>query len=157
MPGNELADVAAKKATKITGPGRKISLACSQLLAKKSIPDPPLTHARSSLVYSKRSHKKEAEITTRKDQVNLARIRSGHHLLFAETRNRYNQEEDPSCPRCGHALEDMSHWLLDCPGTAAAKHAIFGTTSVELTVLSEFPKESNELARRTLRGSAHHA
>ena len=67
VPGNELADVAAKKATKITGPGRKISLACSQLLAKKSVPDPPLTHARSSLVYSKRMHKKEVEITTCKD------------------------------------------------------------------------------------------
>ena len=157
MPGNELVDMAAKQATSLSGPGRSISLACSQLLAKKSVPDPPLTHARSSLVYSKRSSKKEAEVTTRKDQVNLARIRSGHHLMFGETRNRYNPEEDPSCPRCGHPLEDMSHWLLECPGTSAAKYAIFGASSVELAVLSEFPNESKELARRTLRGSEHHA
>ena len=74
--------------------------------------------------------------------------------MFGETRHRYNKEEDPSCPRCGHDTEDMSHWLLKCPGTEAARQAIFGTTEVELSCLSEFPKKSVELARRTLRGSA---
>ena len=74
--------------------------------------------------------------------------------MFGETRRRYNKEEDANCPRCGHDIEDMSHWLLSCPGTSAAKHEIFGTDLVELQTLSEFPKKSIELARRTLRGSA---
>ena len=157
IPGNELADEAAKRAARLPGPGRKISIASARLLAKKSVPDPPPSHARSSLVYSKKKKTREAEVTSRRDQVNLARVRSGHHLMFGETRNRYNPEEDPSCPRCGHNTEDMEHWLLECPGTMAAKHDIFGTALVELATLSEFPKESNELARRTLRGSAQQA
>ena len=157
IPGNELADEAAKRAARLQGPGRRISIASARLLAKKSISDPPPSHARSSLVYSKKKKTREAEVTSRRDQVNLARVRSGHHLMFRETRNRYNPEEDPSCPRCGHNMEDMKHWLLECPGTLATKQDIFGTTSVELATLSEFPKESNELARRTLRGSVHHA
>ena len=152
--GNELADEAAKKAAKLHGPGRDISYESSRLLAKKFIPDPPPEHKRSQLVYSKLSRKREAEIATRSEQVTLARIRGGHHLMFGETRHRYNKEEDPRCPRCGHDIETMTHWLLNCPGTEAARQAIFGTTEVELSYLSEFPKKSLELTRRTLRGSA---
>ena len=157
IPRNELANEAAKKVAKLQGQGRKISIASARLLANKSIPDPPPSHARSGLVYSKKSKSREAEVKSRSDQVNLARVRSGHHLMFGETRHRYNQEEDPSCPRCGHDIEDMTHWLLECPGTMAARRDIFGTASVELATLSEFPRKSNELARRTLRGSAHQA
>jgi hypothetical protein len=100
------------------------------------------------------SSSRDVGVTTRHDQVLLARIRSGWDLRFAATRHRFNSEEDPSCPRCGYESEDMEHWLLRCPGTMAAKQAIFGTSTVELDVLTEFPERALELARRTLRGSA---
>ena len=48
----------------------------------------------------------------------------------------------------------MKHWLLRCPGTLAAKQAIFGVSTVTLDVLTEFPERAIELACRTLRGSA---
>jgi ribonuclease HI len=154
VPGNDLADEAAKQATKMPGTGREVSLASSKALVRKCIPVPPPEHARSKLVYDKMSSSRDVGVTTRHDQVLLARIRSGWDLRFAATRHRFNSEEDPSCPRCGYESEDMEHWLLRCPGTMAAKQAIFGTSTVELDVLTEFPERALELARRTLRGSA---
>ena len=121
---------------------------------RKCISLPPPEHARSKLMYDKMSKSSDVGISTRSDQVLLARIRSGWDLRFAATRHRFNIELDPSCPRCGHESEDMEHWLLRCPGTMAAKQAIFGTSSGELDVLTEFPEKALELAQRTLRGSA---
>jgi ribonuclease HI len=154
VPGNELADEAAKDAAKMRGTGRQISLASSRSLVKKCIPVPPPQHVRSKLVYSKMTSKSDAGVNTRHDQVLLARIRSGWDLRFAATRHRFNNEEDPSCPRCGAESEDIEHWLLRCPGTLAAKQAIFGVSTVTLDVLTEFPERAIKLARRTLRGSA---
>ena len=154
VPGNELADEAAKDAAKMRGTGRQISLASSRSLVKKCIPVPPPQHVRSKLVYSKMTSKSDAGVNTRHDQVLLARIRSGWDLRFAATRHRFNNEEDPSCPRCGAESEDMEHWLLRCPGTLAAKQAIFGVSTVTLDVLTKFPERAIELARSTRRGSA---
>jgi ribonuclease HI len=150
VTGNEWADKAANDAAKMEGTRRQISFASSKALIKKVITCRPPTHERSKLVYSKMSDKSDAAVTTRHDQVLLARIRSGWDLRFAATRHRFNENEDPSCPRCGFESEDMEHWLLQCPGTTAAKQAIFGTWIVELDVLTEFPGKVEELARRTL-------
>ena len=46
MPGNELADEAAKQATKIAGTGREVSLASSKALVRKCISLPPPEHDR---------------------------------------------------------------------------------------------------------------
>ena len=154
VPGNELADAAAKDATVVQGMSRPVSYNSSIPLVNRCIPYRPPTHQRTAQVYSKISQTKEATITTRESQVYLARLRSGHHLGLAETRNRYNPEKDPSCLRCGAENETLEHWLLHCAGTLAARMKIFGTTKVELSMLTEFPKKAIALAQRTLCGAA---
>ena len=99
-------------------------------------------------MYSKKTTNSDVVITTQEDQVLLARVRSGHHLMFAETCNRYNSEESASYARCGDAKEDMKHWFMECPGTLEARQRTFGTTLMELPMLTEFPEKTLELAQK---------
>jgi len=150
--GNELADKVAKEATTSEGESRPVSLKAIGAEIKNIIKPDPVTHERSIAVYSKYNLAKEQLITNRKDQVELARLRSGHHLGFNETRHRYNEEISPKCDRCDHDTDNLEHWLT-CPGTMAARMNIFGTTEVELSALTELPESCIALARRTLRGA----
>ena len=148
-PGNEMADAGAKEATKLQGAGRPISLNGIKAEIKNIIPCKALTHTRSLQVYSKLSKRREEEITSRKDQVYLARLRSGHHLGLMKTQHRYNKDIDPMCRRCEEDIDDLEHWLR-CDGTAAARMEIFGYVGVELSALTESPQKILALARRTL-------
>ena len=116
--GNELADKAAKEATSMAGEQRPTSLKASRAEVKNIVPAEPPTHKRTIAAYSKYSKSKEQEIVSRKDQVDLARLRSGHHLGLMRTKNMYNPAIDPKCPRCDHEMHDLEHWL-SCPGTTA--------------------------------------
>jgi ribonuclease HI len=152
IPGNEMADEAAKAATEADGVGRPISFRGIKLIIKAFVYDEPPQHERTAKVYEKLSKTKEREIVSRKDQVLIARIRSGHHYGFRAYQHRINEEIDPTCPRCDDGSDSVEHWL-ECVGTMAARQQIFGRVGVELSVLTEKPRESIALARRTLRGA----
>ena len=74
IPGNDLADQAAKDAAKLIGEARETSYQGITPAIKAAIRDPPITHERTRLIYSKFSKSKERSITSRKDRVLLARI-----------------------------------------------------------------------------------
>jgi len=152
IAGNEIADGVAKAATSAAGPSRPVSLNAINAEIKNLAPAEEPTHARTIAVYSKLSRTRDAKITERKDQVDLARLRSGHHLGLGETRHRFNPDVPATCERCYHDSEDLKHWLA-CPGTAAARMKHFGDTKVELPALTEKPRECLALARSTLRGA----
>ena len=61
-----------------------------------------------------------------------------------------NPVEDPTCPKCHEAPETLEDWLLECPGTLAARQEIFGTTVVGLAILSQDPHGTTMLAKRCL-------
>ena len=102
------------------------------------------------------SKAKEKLISTRRDAVYLARLRSGHHwdlrtYLHRITKNSEGLVVEPTCPRCKEHDDDTGH-LFNCVGTLAARQELFGTVDVSLSALTDHPQLSVTLARRTLRG-----
>ena len=51
VPGNELADQAAKEATTDAGPARAVSFSAIKQLIKRNIQDPPIEHQLSKDIY----------------------------------------------------------------------------------------------------------
>ena len=115
VPGNELADAAAKNAAKIPGEGREVSYESIKAQVNLRIRDPPMSHARTRKVYSCFSKEKEKTVKGRSDQVRLARLRSGHSLDLRAHQNRYDNHVNPICQKCDDQVaEDVEHWLK-CP------------------------------------------
>ena len=127
IPGNKMADARAKEATSQPGEKRAISYKSACATINRHIKDPPQSkwnHARSAAVYSAYSESKEKTVTSRDDQVLLARVLSGKHLGFVEFRARIKKQTDSSCERCCAAAEDLEYWL-ECPGTMENRFRLF--------------------------------
>ena len=94
VPGNDLADIAAKEVTTIAKDTiLPISLSSSNQVINESIRDAPPTHKRVASVYQHRRVSRDAkQINNRKDNVLLARVRSGHHPFLKQ----YLHRLDPS-------------------------------------------------------------
>ena len=153
IPGNEAEDEAAKNAAALVGDSIQISSKSSNTLTKRTFRDPTVIHPRLKESYAEISNKKEAEIKSRRDQVHIARLRSGHHPSLMEFHNRIDSDFDPSCPACDAPVQDVKHWVAECPGTEAARRDIFGEEMYDgLPLLSRHPRKSIILARRTLLG-----
>ena len=160
IPGNELADKEAKRATEEEGPGRAISIQGIKQVVNAVIKDEAISHERTRAVYACKSSAKEKLVTERNEQVGLARLRTGHHPGFKTYQHRLNDEEDPSCPRCKdtpglmqpYCLDNVEHWL-ECDATAEARMRTFGRVNVGLEILTDDPRGSVALARSTLRGA----
>ncbi|KAL7277809.1 hypothetical protein ACG7TL_002174 [Trametes sanguinea] len=67
----------------------------------------------------------------------LIQLRSGHAPLAAHL-HRIGKVDSADCPMCGEARETVLHYLLQCPGFAAARHrhlAPLGMGGVQLSKL----------------------
>ena len=82
IPGNELADVAAKAATSIPAVPRSISFSSVSSFINLKVVDKPFSHPRPNEAYKGKTQKQEDRIVTRADQVLLACLRSGKHKAF---------------------------------------------------------------------------
>ena len=153
IPGNEEADQAANEARLLTENERPVSYRGIAPVIKKSIADRPCRPEESHIqeIYSKFSKTKEKLITSRWDQVELARLRAGHHWGLRNYQHRVNPAIPATCPRCGLTEETVQHWI-ECVGTLALRQSIFGTVDVPLSALTDQPIQSLALARRSLRG-----
>ena len=150
IPGNELADEAAKDATTIEATPHPISYSSVCSYIDQMIVDKPFAHPRPNQAYHGKSKKQEARITTRADQVLLACLRSGKHKAFRKYQHALDGFTDPSCPRCQAPEHTLEHWLLECPGTREAVYRSYGFLPTHLGVMSSHTKETVALSRATL-------
>ncbi len=153
IPGNELADCAAKKAASTSGSPAPVSYGsvCSHI--GRVIRDPPISHERTRAVYGGLTASAEATISSRADQSLLARLRSGHFVGLRAYRHRLDPSVDPTCDLCGEGEQDLIHWLVQCPATEAERRHLFGPDSGRLDCLTRHPRGSVALARSTLLGA----
>ena len=158
VPGNETVDSEAKAAAKSRGQHRDTSYKSACALIKKTIKDGPSDgqpdHDITNKIYKSYSKEKEKQITTRKDQVDLARLRGGRHPALKS----YQQKLDPTiedirCPTCLNGDDTVEHWLLHCAGSEAARMRIFGNITEGWDILTKEPGKSMALARSTVLGA----
>ena len=151
LPGNELADQAAKEAAGAVEEGTSpISYSCACTAIKIAITDPEPTHARTKEIYAKRSKKLDKRITNRSDQVLLARLRSGHLDSLNAYKQRIAPDSDPKCDLCKDADQSLEHWLIDCAANTCWRQATFGCPSGSLQWLATHPEEVIALAKKQL-------
>ena len=98
VPGNELANAAAKAAASKPGPSGHISYKALCAAIKRDCADPPSTHLRTKSVYASVSHQRDAGVKTRNDQSLLAKLRSGHYTGLRAYRSRtFGTPQNPNC------------------------------------------------------------
>ena len=133
--GNEWADQAAKEAAADrAGEPRPVSWAAAKALIDRAIVDPPPEHPRVGMVYG---GGRPDLLTSRKANVMVARLRSGHSTILAAYRHRIGQGDDPSCQRCGAPVEDLEHWLSQCPASLGHRMSCFGVAVPPLSSLGD--------------------
>ena len=151
IPGNELADKAAKEATQLSGPPCSVSYNSIKSHIKQNIKDGEVVHERTRKIYKDYKPKSDRKICeSRADQTLLARLRSGHHLSLRAYKHRIDNTTDPHCLFCPGEEHNLEHWLTKCARTACARLRIFGTLDPGLRVLTTNPAGALELARDTL-------
>lgn len=63
---------------------------------------------------------------TRKESVEVARLRTGHSLLLRSYRLRIGLDSEATCQECDEEDETLHHLLTDCPARALLRREVFG-------------------------------
>ena len=128
-----------------------ISLSSSIQIINETIRDVPPTHERVAAVYKLRSVPRDVkQITNRRDDVLIARLRSCHHPSLKQYLHRLNLSQDPICPNCHEEEQYLVHWLCDCPALLSVRQQVFGCHQGSLEQLATRPGDVVAYARKTL-------
>ena len=58
----------------------------------------------------------------------LSRLRCHGHNVLSLYLHRISRKENSACSACGHPLQDLDHFLLDCPASEPLRKSIFGSS-----------------------------
>ena len=152
IPVNNLVDKAAKEATTIaTDTILPISLSSSVQVINETICDTPSIHERAASVYKHRRVSQDAkQISNRKDDILIARLRSGHHPSLKQYLHQLDPSWDPTCPNCCQEEQDILHWFCDCPALITMRQRVLGCHQGSLEYLVTRPEDIVAYARKTL-------
>ena len=121
IPGNERADILAKRGASKEQPIKPVSqTTAKQIIKSKCKVEWQNTWTRSEkgramFKYIPKPNKKDPiNSLKRKDQVIIFRLRTTHVQLNAHL-NRITKDHPPACPLCGYREETVNHFLFDCP------------------------------------------
>ena len=151
IPDNDFPDKAAKEATIIaTDTILPISLSSSIQVINEMICGAPPIHERVAAVYKHRRVSRDVKhINNIKDDVLIARLRSGHHPSLKQYLHRLDPSQDPNCPNCCEEEQDLIHWLPDCPALLSVRR-VFGCPQGSLEWLATRPGNVVAYERKAL-------
>lgn len=136
--GNEMADAAADRASKMEQAGVRCSLDGVKRRLTRIEERDSWTHERSKRTYGGVRWKRQVEEEwSREESVSYARFRCGHSLELEAYRKRIGVSETDRCPRCEEEAETVEHVLV-C-GAGEAKRWELGIQ--KLSDLIEKPRE----------------
>ena len=128
-----------------------ISFSSSIKVINETIRDDAPTHKRVALVYQHQKVSLDArQIKTRKDEVLLACLGSGHHSSLQQYLHQLDPSQDPICLKCSLDEHDLHHWLCNCLATTTIRMQVFGNHKGSLEWLATRPGDVVTYARKTL-------
>jgi ribonuclease HI len=151
VPGNELADQAAKAATLLTSDEEHpITYTTAKALIERMVGDPKPKHNLVKETYKFISLKRDEGLKCRKDAALIAQLRTGHCRHLATYRHRIDDTKSPICSNCDEEDETVIHWLK-CPATILKRIGIFGKHNISLGTLTQEPLKVLAFAKATLK------
>ena len=89
----------------------------------ETIRDAPLIHIQVASVYKHwRAPLDPKQISNRKNDVLIARLRSGYHPSLKQYLHQFDPLQDPTCRNCYQEEQDLLHWFCDCPALITVRH-----------------------------------
>ena len=152
IPGNDIVDKATKEATTIAADTiLPIFLFSSIQVINETIRDATPIHERvASLHKHWRVSRDAKQINSRKDDVLIACLRSGHHPSLEQYLHWLDPSQDPSCANCCQEEQDLLHWISNCPALLTVRQRMFGCHQGSLQWLPTQPGNVVAYKRKTL-------
>ena len=141
--GNERADAAAKRASQgesarfMPLPAKDLLPVCSSHVRLKWQEDWESTGSKLKAIKPRLAQWPSSMRTSRREEVQLCRLRIGHTLGLATHCHLLCGDSRPRCSRCGEnfLLSTVAHVLVACPRLSFERGRFFGSTSLTLKEL----------------------